>query len=513
MSRPRHASSRRAVAFNLYPRLVAGIVAAALALSVAFLASPVRGQTGANERYIVVFDAVQLADGSYALGGNYALNHDYALSLVEASGGSVLSDLSAQIGVVVVESPNALFAEVMRSYALVEEVGSDFGVKALPDVTQLTVLAPEDIPEGGPEQTADPLESLQWDMAMIHAPAAHDVQAGAPSVDVGILDSGIDAQHPDFILDGGGTNVDCARGHNSVSFLPTGPGVGNPDPCIDNQFHGTHVSGIVAAQANGVGVVGVAPNVTLVPVKVCDASGYCYASAVVDGITYAGDIELDVINMSFFVDDDAFQESTEYKCLDDPTQSAFRIAVERALKYARGQGVTPIAALGNSDDDLANPPEPYDNSCDVVPAESPGVIGTTALGAGSQKATYSNWGAGEADVAAPGGSGTTGDCFNTVLSSVPGGWECFQGTSMASPHAAGVAALIISQFGKLGPDGDVKMPLSKVESYLLSSTIDIGLAGYDECFGHGRIDALRAVQHDTSAAYDAAAPFCPEYSE
>jgi subtilisin family serine protease len=158
-----------------------------------------------------------------------------------------------------------------------------------------------------------------------------------------------------------------------------GPGIGNPNPCVDNQFHGTHVAGIVAAQANGLGVVGVAPNVTLVPVKVCDAPGYCYSSATVAGITYAGDAKLDVINMSFFVDDDEFLESTEFKCLSDPQQRAFRRANERALQYARDRGVAPVAALGNSDNDLANPPEPYTNECEVVPAESPGVVGTVAL--------------------------------------------------------------------------------------------------------------------------------------
>src|SRR5687767_10369451 len=73
-------------------------------------------------------------------------------------------------------------------------------------------------------------------------------------------------------------------------------------------------------QANGLGMVGVAPNVTLVPVKVCDASGFCYASPVVDGITYEGDQQFDVINMSFFVDDNEFQESTEFKCSSDPVQ-------------------------------------------------------------------------------------------------------------------------------------------------------------------------------------------------
>ena len=258
--------------------------------------------------------------------------------------------------------------------------------------------------------------------------------------------------------------------------------------------------------------MGVAPNVTLVPVKVCDTPGYCYASAVVGGITYAGDAKLDVINMSFFVDDDTLLSSTEFKCMDDPVQRAFRRGVERSMQYARGQGVTPVAALGNSDNDLAHPPS--GNQCDVVPAETSGVVGTMALGRMSQKASYSSYGTGATDVAAPGGAGTTGDCTTTVLSTFPGDSHfCIQGTSMASPHATGVAALIVSQFGVLGSDGDVKMSPTKVEAYLQSSTIDIGLSGYDECFGNGRIDALRAVQHDTSREYDATAPFCPEYSE
>lgn len=84
---------------------------------------------------------------------------------------------------------------------------------------------------------------------------------------------------------------------------------------------------------------------------------------------------------------------------------------------------------------------------------------------------------------------------------------------MASPHAAGVAALIVSQFGSVGNDGDVKLSPTKVEALLQGSAIDIGLAGYDECFGNGRVDALRAVTGDTSSASDPAAPHCPEYAE
>jgi subtilisin family serine protease len=471
--------------------------------------------TGSAERYLVVFSGSYALDGSYALGGNYALNHDYALSLVKAAGGTVTNDLSKQIGVMVVESANTAFYALMSGYALVEEVGRDYVWQGIPTYAL-------DRPEGdAPDPTIDPGEAAQWDMQMIRTQQAHAKQAGRRAVQVGVLDSGIDGRHVEFTdngVPGGPSNVDCALGHDSLAVLPPGVAVGTPDPCTDNQFHGTHVAGTIAAQSNGVGITGVAPNVTLVPVKVCDATGYCYASAVVDGITYAGDKQFEVINMSFFVDDNAFQESHEFKCSSDPVQRAFRRAVERALQYARNQGVTPVAALGNSDQDLAHPVDdtgqPISNECEVVPAESSGVIGTMALGRQSQKASYSNYGFGMTDVAAPGGAGTTGDCTTTILSTVPNdGYLCIQGTSMASPHAAGVAALIASQFGYLGSDGDWKIEPTKIESILQATAVDIGLPGYDECFGNGRIDALRAVNKTTSQAYDASAPYCPEYSE
>jgi subtilisin family serine protease len=443
----------------------------------------------------------RLSDSRYLIVLDTSTTAAQARSLVTAAGGTVAANYTRQMGVLVAESTVSGFAAVLRASSLVDEVGADFSWQGLPG--------------GGPEPSQDPLESEQWDMQQIRTEQAHAVQAGARAVDVGILDSGTDGRHPDF-LDSDGSNVDCARGRNSITFVPMGPGVGTPDPCTDNQFHGTHVSGTVGARANGLGIVGVAPNVTLVPVKVCDATGYCYASAVVDGITYAGDIQLDVINMSFFVDDNEFQESTEFKCNSDPTQRAFRRAVERAVQYARSQGVTPVAALGNSDTDLAHPEDDQGvtNECEVVPAETQGVIGTASLGHNSEKAGYSNYGTGATDITAPGGNGTTGDCRRTVLSTFPGGgYVCIQGTSMASPHAAGVAALIVSQIGTLGADGDVKASPTKVEARLQNTAIDIGLRGYDECFGNGRIDALRAVTADTSRAADPLAPNCPEYNE
>jgi subtilisin family serine protease len=492
------------------------------------LVLPASAGSGASQRYLVVFGGTYALDGSYALGGDYALNHEYALGLVSAAGGAVTTDLSKQIGVMVVESTNSAFYALMTGYALVEEVGQDWRWQGIPS------YALDPGAGGPPEPVDDPAEALQWDMAMIRADQAHEIQGGRADVQVGVLDSGIDSRHVDFTKNGV-SNVDCAKAHDSLLVLPPGVAVGTPDPCGDNQFHGTHVAGTIAARANGLGVTGVAPNVSLVPVKVCDTTGYCYASAVVDGITYAGDQQLEVINMSFFVDDAEFQQSTEFKCTSDPTQRAFRRAVERALQYARSQGVLPVAALGNSDQDLAHPETQSDdptgvvggtggvfdpggnsisNDCEVVPAESSGVVGTMSLGRSSQKASYSNYGTGKVDVAAPGGAGTTGDCTTTILSTIPADlYGCIQGTSMASPHAAGVAALIVSEFGYLGPDGDWKMEVTKVESILQGTAVDIGLPGYDECFGNGRIDALRAVTKDTSRLHDGSAPYCPEYAE
>ena len=453
---------------------------------------------------------------TYALDDNYALARDYALSIVGAAGGTVVADLSSQLGVMVIDSKNSAFADVISQYALVDTVGRDFGWAQFPSYAGAVASGALKVVQSNAVTVTggDPLESQQWSMKQIHAPQARAVQAGRKQVRVGVVDTGIDGNHLDFLRTDGSSNVDCSSG---ADFTTQGPGIGNPFACVDNNFHGTHVAGIIGAQPNGHGVVGIAPGVTLVPIKVCDADGHCYASDVIEGITYAGDKALNVINMSFFTDDDTFQQSTEFKCASDSTQSAFRKAIERAISYFRGQGGAPIAALGNESADLANPAA--GNDCKVVPAEVAGVTGVTAVGPESEKAGYSNYGTGAADVAAPGGDyvvdrdlGQT-ICQREVLSTIPGNlWGCFQGTSMAAPHATGVAALIVSQFGTAAGGGRWKLSPTTVESKLQHSGIDIGLKGYDECFGNGRIDALRAVKGETKNVYDSSAPFCPEYN-
>jgi subtilisin family serine protease len=494
---------------NLVRKNRFGLVAGVLALVLVGAPLGAAG-TGAavTKRYTVVLAGTPTAHGFSPAGTNEAV-----LALVATAGGTVTSDLSDQIGVLGVESANEAFDEVLSASPLVDVAAEEFVWKQYPSYEEaveggtLTVVDREPVPGGGPDPAPDALDTLQWNMELIRAHEAHAVQSGSRLVEVGILDTGIDGAHADFV-DLDGTNVDCLKGRD---FIPAGPGVGSPAPCTDNNFHGTHVAGIVAARANVHGVVGVAPNVSLVPVKVCDAAGFCYSNSTAAGITYAGDAKLEVINMSFFVDDDQFLASTEFKCSSDPVQHAFRKANERAIDYARNQGVVPVAALGNSNTDLANPPE--GNDCEVVPAETEGVIGTMALGPSSEKSYYSSFGVGATDVGSPGGNSRNprgeipGPCGTQVLSTIPGNaWGCFQGTSMASPHSAGVAALIVSQFGQVATDAgetDVKMRPQQVEDYLQGTAIDLfavdgTLRGYDGCFGNGRIDALKAVLHDTA---------------
>jgi subtilisin family serine protease len=446
---------------------------------------------------------------AYALDKNYALARDYALRLVSRAGGSVTADLTRQIGVMIVNSKNSAFIQTLKQYALVDHVGKDFGVDLYKDFNETFKRWQGPAPAALPGQ--DTLEAAQWSMELIRSRAAHAYGTGQ-RVDVGVIDSGIDGLHLDFVRNGQ-SSVDCLRG---ADFTFEGPGIGLPLACVDNNFHGTHVAGIIGARRNGMGIVGVAPNATLVPIKVCDADGHCYVSDAVEGITYAGDLGLDVVNMSFFVDDDDFQQSTEFKCQSNDTQRAYRAAVERALAYARGEGVSLVAALGNSDVDLADPQARGGRNCRVVPAQSPGVVGTVALGPDSEKSAYSSYGAGWADVSAPGGNETIaeGNCLTEILSTLPGNaYGCIQGTSMASPHTAGVAALIVGRYGSGDGHGGLRWAPDKVSNKLNQTAVDIGRKGRDECFGYGRIDALRAVRNQTTYLRDTGAPMCPEYTE
>src|SRR5205823_8883521 len=212
---------------------------------------------------------------------------------------------------------------------------------------------------GGAEPTTatpvtggDNLSGLQWDMNQIHTPEAHAITGGSPSVLVGDIDTGLDYTHPDLA-----PNVDSAASANCVGGAPVqGAAAAN-----DDNGHGTHTAGTIAAAANGIGIVGVAPNVHIAGIKAGNADGFFFPEAVVCSFMWAGANHFDVTNNSYFADPYLFN------CHNDPTQQAIWLAESRAIRYAQTQGVTVVAAIGNESDDLAHPTQDVTSPDDTTP--------------------------------------------------------------------------------------------------------------------------------------------------
>jgi subtilisin family serine protease len=399
-----------------------------------------------------------------------------AKARVSAAGGKVVASYP-QIGVVIAASSGKTFRARLLADRRIEGMVATAGFAAhLSDGFSPQAAASSLALSGASVQ--DPLSPLQWDMDQIHAPEAHDVTLGRRSVVVGDLDTGVDPTHPDLAA-----NIDAA---NSTSCLSGAPDQ-DPAAWFDNAGHGTHTAGTIAAAANGLGIIGVAPNVRLAAVKVANDDGFIFPEAMICGFMWSAAHHFDVTNNSYFADPYYFN------CRNDPTQRAIWKAEQRAVRYTMSQGVGVVAALNNFGDDLGHPtmdiispdtdpdaqPRRVTNACVVIPVELPGVIGVSGTGVEVRKSYFSNYGIGVVDVTAPSGddlqvSPTAPN--GQVLSTVPqwfgdllepefpeffekqcaGGscvyWAYFEGTSMATPHATGVAALIASRYGHSDED-------------------------------------------------------------
>ncbi len=277
----------------------------------------------------------------------------------------------------------------------------------------------------------DPFRWLQWGTFSVNATDAWEITQGA-GVTVAVIDSGVDSTHEDL----------------AGQVLPGFDFWSNDSDPSDVLGHGTHVAGtIAAARNNSLGGTGISPEASILPVRVCGPTyeDGCPTTLQDQGIRWAVDHGADVINLSLGG--------------SSPTQ-----IVQDAIAYAIAHDVVVVAAAGNDGINQIQYPAAY-----------PGVVGVGALTPGRDRASFSNTGT-HVDIVAPG---------SEILSTVPGDYEFYDGTSMASPHVAGVAALVRA--------GNPGLTNSQISDRLLATAVDLGPAGYDTSFGAGAVDAYRAL--------------------
>ncbi len=442
---------------------------------------------------------------------------DMAEMAVIANEGSIVQKWP-QIGVVIARSKQADFATRVRRQGGIAGVGAtrnlaELGTRSREAAPVLRTATAEDHGDIGSRASAsgEPLAANQWNMKLIGADQANDINPGSGNVLVGVMDSGIDSTHPDLRA-----NIDHAA---SVNCGADGVPDRTEASWQDQNGHGTHVAGIVAAARNGIGVAGVAPDVRIASIKVGTADDYIYPESAVCGYIWAAEHGVDIVNSSFAID------PWYLWCKSDPDQAAVAEAVRRSIAYATSRMVTTVSSLGNNNWDLAHDivdtlsptngtplTRNTDSSCVTLPAEIPGVVGVSAVGAAKSRYYASNHGTGVADLTAPGGdwrfqTPSTPDANGRVLSTIPGGqYGYLQGTSMAAPHITGVLALLKSRYPMLS--GDSLKAAAEAGAEVLpcpaSGVHDPGGTGQFRAvceggvsgagfYGKGLVNALRAV--------------------
>lgn len=416
------------------------------------------------------------------------------LESFEELNGEIVQSLP-QIGVAVVRSSDINFPKSAMKSASVISVIPDYEIKWIPSAEYfpseyVEVEATDNAVQGSAIGENVYYMQRLWGMKAIEAPQAWANGYTGQGTSVFVLDSGIDAEHPDLA---GNLNSDLSR-----SFIK------GEDWNIQPGFyfnHGTHVAGTIAA-TNDARIIGVAPRAELVAVKVLsEYTGNGPLSAINEGIVYAADNGADVINLSLGVtiskngwlidaDDNKFHIPAKYI-------ADIILAQQRAIDYAFKKGVTIIASAGND-------PVNFDGNTSEVklPGGLNNVITISATAPEGYlafpsvnfdlPASYTTYGRSLIDFAAPGGDydvvyadGKTYP-YDLVWSTISNGWSYSAGTSMAAPHASGVAALIIAKNGG-------QMDPHEVLKQMTSSADQVGGNGQTLYFGKGRINAYRAV--------------------
>ncbi|MER5602665.1 S8 family serine peptidase [Streptomyces sp. NPDC002265] len=470
--------------------------------------------------------AAQAADaGTFAYVVNTKVDHRTVASVekaVVAAGGTVVVTYE-KIGVIVAHSSNPGFAAQIRKVRGVQSAGatrtSPVTAEGTTDEGAVQYLSKAEAAKVAASSTAagqEPLEADQWDLRAIGADKAATINPGSRKVTVAVIDTGVDDTHPDIA-----PNFSASQSANCVSGKPDTT-YGAWRPVDADHYHGTHVAGEIAAARNGIGVAGVAPGVKVASITVAqpDANSLFFPESVVCAFVFAADHGVEITNNSYYID------PWLYNCTDDPDQKAIVDAVNRAQLYARSKGTLSVASAGNSNDDLdsnalVDDSSPDDSTavtrtvdphkCFDIPTQLPGVVTVSATGVKGAKSYYSSYGDGVVDVAGPGGDKfqipDTPSANGRILSTLPNNQYGFlQGTSMASPHVAAVAALLKSTHPNATPSmlqallkaqadnpGCPTAPYDGDGDGVVDATC-VGGKRVNGFYGFGIVNALRAVK-------------------
>ncbi|QPK80714.1 S8 family serine peptidase [Schaalia sp. ZJ405] len=508
---------------TLRTRFAAGVaLATGLAGPVVVLAPQTYAAPAANQAIVSADFVTDEGTPEAGVPRNYAVNlapsasdaqFADAKARAQAKGGVILAEYP-QLRSFFVQAANGGFAgELNNDYAGVGIPTTSIGPTRQAPVTGDEIVVPnasaaaiaeatgssQAIDSQLDDFTPDPRDTLAWGLTAIGAIEAQKVDVPRESVTVAVLDTGIDATHEDLR-----DQVDVSK---SVGCQVNGIANTAPSAWADDHYHGTHVAGTIAAAHNGVGVDGVAPDVTLAAVKTSNVDGLFYPEYVTCGFVWVAEHDIDVTNNSYYVDPWAFWLPNE------SSQAAGLEVVTRAVNYSEEHGVLNIAAEGNSNDDHDNPTTDDESPNDLgegnaiagrnvaggidIPSMLPNVVSVSAvaLPSGGDPATaqlirsyFSNYGVNSVQVAAPGSQ-----IYSTLPTSMKSAWGNLSGTSMASPHVAGVAGLLKSIHPDFTP-AQLKELLFKQAGYTYDRLAEP--TDGKEYRGAGLVNALAAVLKD-----------------
>lgn len=417
----------------------------------------------------------------YLIGTNNGQNRSLASEIARAGG---TLEKTFPFGLAIASSDNPMFADNLYDISNVQFVAEDTGF----DVHYGERVAVGDFANPPASGDDDFFFDLQWGHKYVSAAEAWNKGVRGAGVTVAVLDGGFDVTQPDLSPNIVDTADMTGQG---LAYCPSTP--------ADPFSHGSHVAGTIAAADNAFGTIGVAPEASLMLVKVLNdvplQGGGCTGSGsfanIIEGIVYATDNYADVINMSL-----GATIARQGLGGINADLSALQNAVNKAITYAHQNGTTVIVSAGNDAQDL----DGGDRSAVRFNTGMSHAVGISALAPSGfylnpdqdlELASYSNYGTSMVDFGAPGGdigypgdelctvAGITAPCFvmDLVFSVGNGGWYWSAGTSMSSPHAAGIAALIISETGDSTP--------SHVIREMRRRAVENGKPGRDDDNGHG----------------------------